>query len=44
MPIAENHITISRAVFDEGMRAVENKEYKKSVKKVAKSPSALSSS
>lgn len=34
-PLAENHITISRALFDEGMRAVESKEYKKSVKKVA---------
>lgn len=30
MPIAENHILISRAVFDEGMLAVENKEYKRS--------------
>lgn len=34
-PLAENHIAISRTLFDEGMRAVENKEYKKSVKKVA---------
>lgn len=34
-PLAENHITISRTLFDEGMRAVENKEYEKSVKKIA---------
>ncbi|XCP86533.1 YcxB family protein [Roseburia hominis] len=33
-PISENHIRISRAYFDEGMRAVENKSYKKSVKKL----------
>lgn len=35
VPLAENHITISRALFDEGMCAVENKDYEKSVKKVA---------
>lgn len=35
MPIAENHITISHAVFDEGMRAAENIEYKKNMEKVA---------
>lgn len=33
--IAENHIQISRALFNEGMRAVENKEYTKSVRKIA---------
>ncbi len=34
-PIAKNHIRISYTLFNEGMRATENKEYKKSVKKVA---------
>lgn len=33
--IAENHTLISRALFDEGMRAVENKSYKKTVQKLA---------
>lgn len=33
--IAENHIRITRSLFDEGMRAVENKAYKKSIQKVA---------
>ncbi len=33
--IAENHTLISRALFDEGMRAVENKSYKKAVRKLA---------
>lgn len=33
-PIAKNHICISRALFNEGMRAVENQAYKKSVKKL----------
>ena len=34
-PIAENRIEITRQLFDEGMRAVENKEYKKLALKVA---------
>lgn len=34
-PIAENRISISRALFDEGMRAAENGKYKKSVQKLA---------
>lgn len=34
-PIAKNHILISRALFNEGMRSVENQDYKKSVKKIA---------
>lgn len=33
-PIAKNHIHISRTLFNEGMRAVENQDYKRSVKKV----------
>ena len=33
--IAENHTLISRALFNEGMRAVENKSYKKTVQKLA---------
>lgn len=33
--IAENHTRISRALFNEGMRAVENQDYRKSVKKIA---------
>lgn len=32
--IAENHISISRKLFDEGMRAVENKSYKSEIKKL----------
>lgn len=32
--IAKNHICISRALFNEGMRAAESGEYKKSIKKV----------
>lgn len=31
-PIAENHIRISRALFDEGMRATESKAYKKAIR------------
>lgn len=34
-PIAKNHIRISHALFNEGMRAAGSNEYKKSVKKVA---------
>lgn len=34
-PIAENHICISRSLFDEGMRATESSAYKKAVKKLA---------
>lgn len=33
--IAENHICISRTLFDEGMRAVEPQAYKRSIKKLA---------
>lgn len=33
--IAENHICISRALFNEGMRAVESKAYKKAIQKTA---------
>lgn len=33
--IAENHICVSRTLFNEGMRAMENKEYEKSVRKTA---------
>jgi len=33
--IAENHILISRSLFDEAMRAVGNKAYKKTVQKLA---------
>lgn len=33
-PIAENHTMISRTLFNEGMRAVENKRYKNEVKKL----------
>lgn len=33
-PVAQNHICISHAYFIEGMRASENIEYKKSVKKI----------
>ncbi|MGN1141956.1 MAG: YcxB family protein [Oliverpabstia sp.] len=32
--IAENHTIISRKLFNEGMRAVENKSYKKEIKKL----------
>ena len=32
--IAENHTRISRRLFNEGMRAVENKSYKKEIKKL----------
>ena len=32
--IAENHISITRKLFNEGMRAVENKSYKKEIKKL----------
>lgn len=32
--IAENHISISRKLFDEGMRAVENKSYKTEIRKL----------
>lgn len=32
--IAENRIRISRTLFNEGMRAVEDKHYKKSIKKI----------
>ena len=31
--IAENHIRVTRSLFNEGMRAVENKEYKKAIQK-----------
>lgn len=41
MPIAENHICISRALFEEGLRAAENKAYKKTVQKLALFLSAL---
>ena len=34
-PIAENHIIITEKFFNEGMRAVENKNYKKEVKLLA---------
>lgn len=34
-PIAENHIRISRTLFNEGMRAAGSKEYQKSVQKIA---------
>ena len=34
-PIAENHITITRKLFNEGMHAVENKNYKKEIKLLA---------
>ncbi len=33
--IAENHICISRTLFEEGMRAAGNKTYKKTVQKMA---------
>lgn len=33
--VAENHICISRSLFDEGMRATENKSYKKTIQKLA---------
>lgn len=32
-PIAENHITITQELFDEGMRAIRNKNYKKLILK-----------
>lgn len=32
--IAENHISISRALFNEGMRASEDSRYKKSIRKI----------
>ena len=32
--IAENHITITRKLFNEGMRAVENKAYKKDIRRL----------
>lgn len=34
-PVAENRIRISRALFNEGMRAAESKGYKRSVKRTA---------
>ena len=34
-PIAENHITITKKLFNEGMRAAENKNYKKEIKLLA---------
>ncbi|MGN0353405.1 MAG: hypothetical protein ACI4ES_17330, partial [Roseburia sp.] len=33
--IAENHITITRKLFNEGMRAVENKSYNKEIRLLA---------
>lgn len=33
--LAENHISISRALFDEGMRATENPSYQKAIRKLA---------
>ena len=33
--LAENHIRISQSLFNEGMRAVENQDYKKSIKRLA---------
>lgn len=32
--IAENHITITKKLFNEGMRAVENKAYKKDIQRL----------
>lgn len=32
--IAENHITITKKLFNEGMRAVENKAYKKDIRRL----------
>lgn len=34
IPIAENHTRISRKLFNEGVRAVENKRYKKDILKL----------
>lgn len=33
-PIAENHITITRSLFYEGMRAIGKKGYQKAIKKL----------
>lgn len=33
--LAENHTRITKSLFNEGMRAVENQDYKKSVKRLA---------